>query len=243
MAKPKRPTSKTVSRKRTPARTAPTPRGVSARAATPRPILPSSGIDHVSGGCAEPLDTAVDAVDVTSPGIAAVNVNVTTSLGPSPAAASRLAYGLPPMAASRSGSANASMPLATLSVPLNPVVTASSVTLRCTVTACNGPLAPLTEASRAVACSAVVKLCRRVTVSPPPAVAVGPSTTQPAAFASSKRRSSASPGACSTTALSAVTVTVTEPEPSGATTRPTAVSTRQPVNTTAAATSAINRRM
>ena len=71
-------------------------------------------------------------------------------------------------------------------------------------------------ARRFVASCGEATAWRSVTVSPPSSVAVGPSTTQPAATASSKRRSSASPGTCSTTSASAIAVTATSPVPSAA---------------------------
>ena len=152
---------------------------------------------------------------VMSPGRSATNVNVTTSVGLRSADAIALAYGVPPMADSTSGSANASSPPSTRILPVSVVVMSAEVTLWPSVTSWSGPPLPLIDWSSAVASCTVVNGWVRVTCRPPPSVGLGPSTVHPAAAASSRRRSAASPGAAFTTAASATTASVMTPDPSG----------------------------
>ena len=199
--------------------------------------VPSRGTVQV----AVPLPTAPVAL-VSVPGAEKANCTPTASAGLRPAAAIWSAYGTPPTCCRRSVSVNAVSPPSMRSDPDSRTVASSPSTALLIDTACSGPAAPLIDPSSAVASSTVANGCTRRTVRLPSAPAVGPSTTQPAATASSKRRSSARPGACTTTPGSATATTVIEPLPSGSTVTLTATSTRHAARAIAATNRSTTRR-
>ncbi len=148
--------------------------------------LPSSGASQRNRP-----STSVPVVSSTSPGSVASRPTDIDDSGVAPLASRSSTNGVPPTAARRSASAKESNPSVSASCPVRWNVVVSPDVSRVRLTSVNG--GPRL-ASRLLASSADETGCRNVTERPPSAVAVGPSTTQPAAAASSKRRSSASPG-------------------------------------------------